>query len=434
MRPRTILLPCALLALGACSNEPPATPGGAPASRPSDPAPAPGPRLAPAPGAASGSAAPPPAATGGSAAVAPTAAAAAGSPAEAPAPGPGGPATADDASLNAAAKRVVRECGAQWGPAGFPADCPAYRTFVALRAPEGHLTYLNLLGDADERMRFLGCRQLLEAAPPVRTNKTFATRILYAMEQEKGLAAGCLGAVAGHLDLAKVHADARVKHALQSPAVALEARTALVTFILAQNPARPTAYEGVKEALAQEKDPRFRVQAVRGLTAAAAAHADEVCQIWLDLAKGGRDDEAAREAAARVLGPRPWSYTPPGLSGIQARSGPVGENRCRAQGDQVLALLAQRAGAGAVQHSGWVAALEGAWRAPADPAWPKTAAAVLQATVGNAANHSAARSLALLSLADHDRAAARDLATKHAQDEALKEAAAQVLGSGGARR
>jgi hypothetical protein len=352
------------------------------------------------------------------------------------APVPAKPAVGLDHPANSPAvvaeiKKVLTNCDAKWKPDGFDSDCPAMKEYVDSKLyadGKEDATLLNVLEDPSEKTRFLATRQLFSIfARAYKKDKVLAARVLTAAQKEKSPAVvKLLGKAVAYIAAKETGLAPAIKKLALNPAVAQPVRNGVVAFFLNENSDDPVAYEMTKEVLAKEKDKDLRLAAIRALSSAESAHAEEVCKLWSDLLKDPEPD-VVMNATARLTR---------GSSGVwfdgTSSSGGGGLSKCTpAQQEAALAAVEAVAKAGKINDSDWLDAFrtfsdDDAKAQPWVKGLVKKIVAGLQTVIANDKNGSGQRGRALRRLAEVDLKLAKGVAKKYLKDKDLKDDAEAV--------
>jgi len=343
----------------------------------------------------------------------------------------------NDAKLVALAKKVLAECGAKWTDKEMFNGCnDPMKEFREAKLEKIDATCLNLLEDADVKVRYLGQLCLSYYGHAYLSDKALAARLVDAVEKERApspidmslaYAATRMWESAGQND--------RLAKLLDDPATSKDVKLVMASWWSA-----PQAYEAVK-AFAASTDPTLLLAGVQGYAVHFAKHGDEACRVWAANLENA-DKEIRKQAVGHLSG---------GWSGNNARDsesswfvtggggGPSGSGDAWCPNvDDVLAKTQARIDNKSLDDSVYVYALANVGKhAKATPAQKKRAVALLEKLVMTKGVQQ--RSFAVTKLVEVDPSKkkviaklAADPELKWAVENALKDSRSEARGPGGA--
>ena len=162
----------------------------------------------------------------------------------------------------------------------------------------GDDTLVNMLGDVDERVRWLGASKLHTSGKRYREEKALADRVVTASERETSPRVGAaLGLAVADIQLEKTQTFDRIRamgvhHAL------VPLRVTLIANLAWHNPSSAGAYELTRE-MVRDSEKDVRLAAIQAFWMAGSRRPEDTCRIWRDNLDTALDDDV--EAFANEL-------------------------------------------------------------------------------------------------------------------------------------
>ncbi|MEO8698457.1 MAG: hypothetical protein ABI867_00405 [Kofleriaceae bacterium] len=353
-------------------------------------------------------------------------------PAKTTEPAPAGtPAAPAADGVMAAAKKAAAGCELQEGYY-FKYDCEGKKDWSAFRFEAKHAASLvAVLEEPNAGLQNMASNQMMSNADWFANDKAMQERILAIAtkipKDAKGGTGNQLGRAIGFFNLEKTGLFDKAKAIVENPEANEGLRIGIVNWVLPGNQKNDAAYQLTLAQAKQTAEPKLRTAALVALSAGYAAHAADICPIWLDSLEKLDDRPGAMIASHLTIGdlqvnnqheafPYNWAMIS------------SDDNRCPdATVDAALDIIDKRMTAG-VQDSWWVTALKGPAKAKNATAGHKQkATAIATKYFNNSKNSAYQRGNALEVIAALDPVAGKALATKVADDKDLKDAAARVL-------
>ncbi|UQA58351.1 hypothetical protein [Polyangium aurulentum] len=335
--------------------------------------------------------------------------------------GKGIDAPGNDPAVVALARKAL---GCKWGPYGLEATCADLRALLedpALRDSKADATFMNLLEDPSEQVRWLGARALSTRGTAYRADKALAERAVKAAEDEKSKTVGQeLGGVVGNIKHAETGLGERIKamaktHPLQAVRMSLLSRMLFTNGEL--------LYDFVKDIAQNDADPMVRKAALSAFwTGTPPNKAADTCAMWLSFIDDKVEDVAGEAAYLTAFYPQGGG--------------------CKEQWDPLLDKIEKRAKEGTIKSSQMASALLFLHRQPgASEAQKKRSLVAARALLEKKENSGMARGKALEFIVEKDldgrkfiekfredpdffvKSRAKDLAAKTGGDKAKAEPA-----------
>jgi len=307
----------------------------------------------------------------------------------------------NDPQIVAAVKKTVDGCGGGFtDKKGFEWDCAAYKEWNNQNISWGRhdSTLVNLVEDADKKVRTLGIRALSRWGNAFREDKALAERVVAALEVETVEANdGVLAAVVAGIKLDKLGLMPRIEKLVAAGND--DVRHGLVFNIFTGSPGSEAGYQMVVAQLKKTQN-KQEIENLISALSGAGIHGDEICTTWSSYLTHA-DVGLASEAAARITrGRTGWgSYDSDSSWSTSNSAGIQGPNPCASLVDGVLSSIDAKAAAGELTRSELIDALRGVLNdKSADPKQQELALAIARKTVENTKN--TVRSSALWLIAD----------------------------------
>jgi len=275
--------------------------------------------------------------------------------------------------------------GCKWAAFGFDSKCPELKATLeseAMRDGKGDGTLVNFLEDANEQVRWIGARSLVQRGKQFRTDKQLATRIVDAAEAEKSKAvAQELGAVAGSIKHAETGLGDRIKTLAKTHEVQ-QMRTSLMARMLFSN--GETLYDFVKEIAMTDKDVIVRKAAISAFwTGTTPNRIPDTCKMWLSFMDDPAEDVAGESAYLCAFYPQ--------------------NGGCKTEWDSLLERIEKRAKEGTVKSTQMASALSYLYKqVEISEAQKKRTLSTARTLAENPANNAMARSRAVELVAERD--------------------------------
>jgi hypothetical protein len=201
--------------------------------------------------------------------------------------------TAVAAEIDALARGVL---GCKALGATFDPGCPGMRAWNDAREPfaEGKAdgALVAMLGDPDDKMRYLGAYKLDQQGRAFKTDPRLAEAVVAAAEKEKSSFCGYeLGAAVGHILVGETRTFDRVKAMVQKHAVA-ELRRGIVANLLFNNPDYDPAFDLVREAV-KDGDKAVAEQALAAFWTGSTRRGEATCKIYAENMENPNEELAA---------------------------------------------------------------------------------------------------------------------------------------------
>lgn len=290
-------------------------------------------------------------------------------------------ATSDPILVDLAKKAL----GCKWAAYGFDSKCPELKAAIendAMRDGKGDGTLVNFLEDANEQVRWIGARSLVQRGKQFRTDKLLAARIVTVAEAEKSKAvAQELGAVTGSIKHAETGLGERIKVIAKTHEVP-QMRTSLLARMLFSN--GEMLYDFVKDIAMNDKDLTIRKAAISAFwTGTPPNKIPDTCKMWLGFMDDPADDVAGESAYLCAFYPQ--------------------NGGCKAEWDGLLDRIEKRSKEGTVKSTQMASALSYLYKQnEASEAQKKRTLAIARTLAANTANNSMARSRAVELVAERD--------------------------------
>jgi hypothetical protein len=352
-------------------------------------------------------------------------------PGKATEPGATPAAAAAPDGVMAAAKKAADGCPLQEGYY-FSYDCEAKKDWIAIRFEAKHAASLvAVLEQPNAGIQNLASDAMMSNAGWFSGDKALQERIFaFANKLPKtavGGTANKLGRVIGFFDYGKTGLFDKAKAIVDNAEANENLRVGITNWILPGNQKSDPAYQLTLAQAKQTASPKLRNAALVALSAGYAAHADEICPLWIEALEKLDDRVGAMVASHLTIGdlqvnnqneafPYNWAMIS------------SDENRCpEATVDSALDLIDKRI-AGGAKDSWWVSALRGPAKAKnATPGQKQKAAAIALKLVNDSKRSAYERGNALEMVAANDPANGKVLAEKLVADKDMKSAAERVL-------
>jgi hypothetical protein len=296
--------------------------------------------------------------------------------------GKGIEAPGNDAALVELARKAL---GCKWGPYGLDTTCADLRALLdapALRDSKADATFVNLLEDPNEQVRWIGARALSTRGTAYRTDKALAERAVKATEDEKSKTVGQeLGGVVGGIKHAETGLGERIKamaktHPLQATRMSLMSRMLFANGEM--------LYDFVKDIAQNDEDPMVRKAALSAFWTGTPPNKNaDTCALWLSFSDDKVEDVAGEAAYLTAFYPQGGG--------------------CKAQWDPLLDRIEKRAKEGSIKSSQMANALLYLHRqAGASDAQKKRALGAARALLETKENSGMARGKALEFIVEKD--------------------------------
>jgi hypothetical protein len=180
--------------------------------------------------------------------------------------------------------------------AGLDAACPGMRAWSDARDPfaegRGDGALVAMLGDADERMRWLGAYKLDQQGKAFKTDPKLAEAVVAAAEKEKSSFCGYeLGAAVGHIVVGDTRTFARVKAMVQKHALP-DLRRGIVANLLFYNQDYDPAFDLLRETV-KDGDKAVAQQALGAFWTGGTRRGEATCKIYADNIESPNEELAA---------------------------------------------------------------------------------------------------------------------------------------------
>ncbi len=319
-------------------------------------------------------------------------------------------AATNDPAVIAEVKKVL---GCEWKHFGFSTRCEAFKAFRKsdlVKLGRADTTMVNLIEDADAKLRWLAARTLKQSGKTYESDAKLAERVVAAAEKEQDkLVAVKLARAIAEIDLEGTKLVDKVSTLAKDHEVE-GFRAALVRSVLFRNRAVVKLYELIKGMAKTEKSDDVRSSAVEAfwIGTPSGKHA-EVCTLWREVAETDKVDKVA-DAAMRLAGQAPNA-------------------RCKGEFDALLAIAEKKAKGGTVKSSDVAFAVKYIFRHKDTPAaQKKKSIAIAKILLANDANKGMARGAAMRFVGKEDPKG-KKLAKKYLADKDffVKNAAKRIV-------
>lgn len=306
---------------------------------------------------------------------------------------PAAPTTGLDAPGNnptivAAVKKTIADCGANWKDKSGFESCKTFSDFMSLPLELGKddATFVNLLEDADAKVRKHGIEGLHRWGSAYRNDKALAERVVAALEKEKTPALdGQLAAVTTKIDAVALGLGARLKTFVLKADTSNDVKEFFAAFWGGNSSkSNEVAYELAKALAAGGSVTRVKRAGLQGLDFAYDAHADEACKLWF-AAANSTDVKLAASAMALVTGAGGRDAQDEDAGWFSSGGGGGHDKICK-EAEEVVALIAKRAKDGKINEATFVWALSAVVDAKTPAPLRGKATAALKAIIENKAN------------------------------------------------
>jgi hypothetical protein len=305
----------------------------------------------------------------------------------------------NDAAVVALAKKAL---ACEWKNAGFKYDCPdlkAWKEAELLKKGANDKTLVNMLGDADEKVRWLSATGLSSHGLEYRKDKALASALVTAAEKETFEANGStLGSALSRIDLKATGLTDRVKKIISGHK--LEALRRSVAGSVLFNNKEEGDFFGFLQELARNKEEKAGVRraAVAAFwTGTPQGKHEDACKFWLEMADDDEQEVAGEAAYMCAFYPH--------------------NDGCTGQWDALLDLIENKSKAGEVNSPQVASALNYLHdQKKVSPAQKTRTLAVAKTLAENAKNGGSARARALEFVGKKDPAG-RTYAAKFENDQ-----------------
>ena len=265
-----------------------------------------------------------------------------------------------DPEMLDAFRRPVERCAWKKG-LGYERKCKAYGDFTSLHFDLGthDAGFVDVLENKDAKARFLGAWMLASWGQSYAADKGLAARVVAAAEKETAPELyGMLGYAVGKINLVATGLGERIKALSLRKETPQDIARGIVAALAPSNPDDSFAIELTRATVEKSPLRPLRLTGTSALLAAYDKHAEEVCNIWLELANKA-EEPLASLATAHLTGGMLWLvYDVKVFNAGTGFTKAVG--KCPKQVDAALDAAARHGRDGVTRDEMWLMALKAA--------------------------------------------------------------------------